>query len=75
MKVTLKKFERMLEGELPAEQQTIYKWSSKKIVDWLTRLDPAGHKGRQLWVDIKKYNDWAEPRGFKLIQVERGAVN
>ena len=68
MKVTLKKFELMLDGELPAEQQTIYKWSSKKIVDWIDRINPAGRRDRELWIDIQKYNHWAEPRGHKVIE-------
>ena len=74
-KVTLRKFELLLGGELPAEQQTIYKWSSKKIVDWIDRVDPVGHKGRELWVDIHKYNQWAEPRGLKLAVTEGRAAN
>lgn len=72
MKVTIRRFETLLGGELPAELQTIYKWSSKKIVDWLDRLDPAGHKGRELWIDVQKYNQWADPRGFKLIELTEG---
>lgn len=75
MKVTLKKFELMLEGDLPAEVQTIYKWSSKKLVNWIDRSDPVGHRGRQLWVDIQKYNEWAEPRGLKLAKTEGRAEN
>jgi hypothetical protein len=68
MKVTLKKFELMLGGELPAELQTIYKWSSKEIVNWIDRLDPDGRRGRELWIDIQKYNQWADPRGHKVIE-------
>lgn len=74
MKVTLRRFETLLDGELPAEQQTIYKWSSKKIVDWLGRLGPDGHKGRELWIDVQKYNLWAEPRGLKLVPGVEGRV-
>jgi hypothetical protein len=66
-KVTLRKFETLLHGELPAAQQTLYKWSSKRVVDWLTRDDPCGHKGRELWVLVEKYNEWAEPRNYKLL--------
>lgn len=72
MKVTLRRFETLLQGELPAAQQTIYKWSSKNIVNWLTREDPLSHKGRELWVCVEKYNEWAEPRGFKLIPRQEG---
>ena len=68
-KVTLRKFELLLSGELPAAHQTLYKWSSRKVVDWLTRIDPCGHVGRELWVCVEKYNQWAEPRGLRLIPV------
>jgi hypothetical protein len=76
MKVTLKRFETMLQGELPREPSTLYKWSSKKVVNWLDRTDPAGHRGRELWVDVQGYNSWAEVRGHKVVQLkERGARN
>jgi hypothetical protein len=76
-KVTLRKFELLLSGELPVAQQTLYKWSSRKVVDWLTRTDPCGHVGRELWVSVHGYNQWAEPRGLKLIPVaaEGGATS
>lgn len=72
MKVTLRRFETLLQGELPAAQQTLYKWSSKKQVDWLGREGPSGHRGRELWADVEKYNAWAEPRGHRLVFVEPG---
>lgn len=72
-KVTLKKLELLLGGQLPAEQQTIYKWSSLKRVDWLDRINPDGCRDRELWVDVQKYNEWADPRGYKV--VERKATN
>lgn len=75
-KVTLKRFETMLQGELPREPSTLYKWSSKGLVNWLGRIDPDGHRGRELWVDLRGYNNWAEPRGHKVVQLEeRGARN
>lgn len=72
MKITLKKFQQLLNAEMPAERQTLYKWSSKKMVNWLDRLDPLDHRGRQLWIDVEKYNAWADPRGFKLISTQEG---
>ncbi|MCY1167893.1 hypothetical protein D9M73_78690 [compost metagenome] len=75
MKVTLKRFETLLQGELPAAQQTLYKWSSKKTVDWLDRQDPNGHRGRELWAHIEKYNEWAGPRGHRLIHAGGSAPN
>lgn len=72
MKVTLRRFETLLQGELPVAQQTLYKWSSKKQVDWLGREDPSGHRGRELWADVHKYNAWAAPRGHRLITLEQG---
>ena len=48
---------------LPFSLGTCYQMHSKKRVDWLTRTGPEGRRGRELWVDLDKYNEWAAPRG------------
>lgn len=74
MKVTLKQFETLMQGDLPP-LQTLYKWSSKRIVNWLTRVNDAGRRDRELWVDLILYNLWAAARGKRLAPLEGGVRN
>ncbi len=58
----------LAQANLPFAIQTCYKMHSKKRVTWLTRTDPEGRRGRELWVDIQAYNAWAAPRGRQPIR-------
>lgn len=75
VKVTLRRFETLLGGRLPASLSTLYKWASLGTVDWINRLDPTGHRGRELWVDVSGYNRWAEPRNKPTVQMQGGTRN
>lgn len=33
---------------------------------WLQKEGPDGHVGRNLWVDVSRFNQWAETRGLKF---------
>lgn len=64
-KVTLKS------ANLPLALCTYYQWHSRRKVNWLSRIDPEGRRGRDLWVDVDEYNEWAAPRGHQPLRFAR----
>ena len=49
---------------LPVSIWTLYGWRRTRRVDWLTRVGPDGHQGRDLWINVAAATVWWRSRGL-----------
>lgn len=52
-----------LKGKFPFAPSTLYTGKSLGRYPWLTRHGPDGERGRYLWVDTAKFDEWAAAKG------------
>lgn len=55
-----------LGGEFPFATRTLYNGKSSGEYTWLTREGPDGRRGRFLWLDKAKFDEWATARGISF---------
>ena len=60
-----------VQGDLPFTLSTLYSGFTRGRYPWLRKRGPDGHQGRNLWVDVSRFNLWAEHRGLKT-RIEEG---
>ena len=54
-----------VKNDLPFTLATIYSGFTRGRYPWLRKHGPDGHLGRNLWVSVEAFNEWAENRGLK----------
>ena len=52
---------------IPVTVWTLYSWRHKKRVCWLTRVDPDGRRGRELWIHVPTAAEWWRARGLDAV--------
>lgn len=60
-----------VKDQLHCSPSSLHSGFSRGRYPFLTRLDPQGRRGRDLWVDINSYNNWAAERGYPA-RIETG---
>ena len=61
-----------VQSDLPFTLATVYSGFARGRYPWLSKHGPDGHVGRNLWVDVPRFNIWAECRGLKTRISEQG---
>lgn len=62
-----------VQADLPFSIASIYSGFARGRYPWLQKHGPDEHRGRMLWVDVNKYNEWAANRGqVKRLTVKNG---
>lgn len=60
---------------LPFELKTLYNGRCTGRFSWLSRFDPEGRRGRELWLDVAAANAWLTARGYNKIDQGGGTKN
>ena len=61
-----------VQRDLPFTLATVYSGFARGRYPWLRKNGPDGHVGRNLWVDVSSFNQWAKNRGLKTRITEGG---
>ena len=61
-----------VQAELPFTLASIYSGFARGRYTWVQKAGPDGHVGRILWIDVPRFNIWAENRGLKSKLSEAG---
>lgn len=61
-----------VQNDLPFTLASVYAGFARGRYPWLQKAGPDGHVGRNLWVDVPRFNEWAENRGLKSKLNEAG---
>lgn len=62
---------KRVQDQLHCSPSSIHSGFSRGRYPFLTRLDPQGRRGRELWVNVELFNNWAAERGYSA-RIEMG---